>query len=444
MQSPFTNLDFEQFIYRQGQLLASRDFRDQQRMEAARRWMHNTALHNAWGVAIGYNFKLSANDFDDITFEDIASIMSVPFYSGDINGSNNEFNEIPTGSILLYKTNEDRYGKLKIISYGDDLTLQWKTFNFDGSAFSEGTNLTIRGGSSYDLDIGLETDNLPDFWWQKRDSIQRYLVPQNGAKLISYRVGDQLLWHQNEKIIIQPGIAYDCFGRELILAQPQLLTRKIFEDETGNIRRDFIFEAFFLVLCHQEVAESPFKGCSITPDRTELRPPLLAWKRKHEVRLGLEVPILSVEFTNQAIVHQYNTNPVRPQARPKIAYGQTTPGQTAWQTWSFTKFNEPIELGIKVKIETSDAGFQSKPYYFAWLNGFIIVDDTSIKVPMPAFVSLTDEKRDSFTFCALLFTKIKSIQPSDTKTAMASEQKTDFSSFANQHKLTVYWLGIEY
>src|SRR5262245_25900013 len=59
MDSPFSNLEFERFIYRQGQILASRDFRDQQRMEESLRWMHNTALHNAWGVALGYEFTLS-------------------------------------------------------------------------------------------------------------------------------------------------------------------------------------------------------------------------------------------------------------------------------------------------------------------------------------------------------------------------------------------------
>src|SRR5262245_43738363 len=122
MHSPFTNLDFERFIYRQGQLLASRDFRDQQRMEEARRWMHNSASHNAWGVAIGYEFLLSGN---------------------------------------------------------------------------------------------------------------------NPAS-----------WDAGATLTINPGIAYDCFGRELILTRPVTFNRDVIQNEQDNFRKDLPDQTIFLVLSY--------------------------------------------------------------------------------------------------------------------------------------------------------------------------------------------------
>jgi len=43
----------ERVRYWQGQMLRSRDFRDLEAVEAQRRWWHNRALHNAYGIAEG-------------------------------------------------------------------------------------------------------------------------------------------------------------------------------------------------------------------------------------------------------------------------------------------------------------------------------------------------------------------------------------------------------
>ena len=44
---------FERFRYWQGQMLRSRDFRDQANIEAQLRWWHNRALHTTHGVSLG-------------------------------------------------------------------------------------------------------------------------------------------------------------------------------------------------------------------------------------------------------------------------------------------------------------------------------------------------------------------------------------------------------
>ena len=47
------NTKLERVRYWQGQMLRSRDFSNLQRVEAQRRWWHNRALHNAYGIAEG-------------------------------------------------------------------------------------------------------------------------------------------------------------------------------------------------------------------------------------------------------------------------------------------------------------------------------------------------------------------------------------------------------
>jgi hypothetical protein len=306
MNSPFTSLDFERFIYRQGQLLASRDFRDQQRMEAARQWMHNSAAHNVWGIALGYELSSSGSNLDR--------------------------------------------------------------------------------------------------------------------------------WEANETLTISPGIAYDCFGRELILARETKFDRSIFEDDLGNLRDDLTGRTFFLVLTYKETAVKPTgDSCSGSPNSVVFPQPLFVWKPKNEVIYGPDVPLLYVSFTNVASVRRFTANRARPQARPKIASGRTVAGQTAWQNWEVL-VSPPVTVGLQVKIDTREAGFQQTPCYFAWLNGSLqAIIDGRIAMVAP-FISLADENPDSFTFRVLMLESrqlqipVRRINP----------------TIANQHKVTVCWLGIEH
>lgn len=100
-----------------------------------------------------------------------------------INGSANDRNQIPVGTVLVYRTSEGNIGKLQIRNYGYDLRIRWVTYG-RGTIVSRGDNLLIRGTYLYDLDRGAETkfhDRGADFWWEQVDAVQRYLVSENGA-----------------------------------------------------------------------------------------------------------------------------------------------------------------------------------------------------------------------------------------------------------------------
>ncbi len=99
-----------------------------------------------------------------------------------INGNNDETNQLRTGTVIYYKTSEGRWGKMRIQQYDANLIIEWMTFNDNGSTYSYGSNLTVRGSYTYDLDLGREGAASNDFWWQHQAYIIRNLVPNNNAQ----------------------------------------------------------------------------------------------------------------------------------------------------------------------------------------------------------------------------------------------------------------------
>ncbi len=95
-------------------------------------------------------------------------------------------NEFMPGTYFVYKTDEGRFGKFMVENYEPagsyDMVLRWVTYNADGSVYSHGTRLIIRGTWTCDLDEGLETATGKDWSWVLQSSTVRRLFPHNGAK----------------------------------------------------------------------------------------------------------------------------------------------------------------------------------------------------------------------------------------------------------------------
>jgi hypothetical protein len=130
--------------------------------------------------------------FDDITPKQIKELVQQGQPMTKINGSNSKDNTIPQGTILLFVTNEKRYGKLKILKYGYNLTIRWVTYDKDGNVFSSSKrdHAVVKGTWEYDLDYGVEGNkgkSKVDFWWEQVDKKHRFLTAKNGAAFVFYR-----------------------------------------------------------------------------------------------------------------------------------------------------------------------------------------------------------------------------------------------------------------
>ncbi|GEM_PF-3039630 len=118
------------------------------------------------------------SQFEAIKLEDI---RSASLSSARIPGQS-----LVPNTIILFRTDEGRLGKLLIKSSETDLILAWVTFDSAGTIHSRGDNLIIRRTYTCDLDTGRESQASADFWWQIASASERYLTPRNGAAFAIY------------------------------------------------------------------------------------------------------------------------------------------------------------------------------------------------------------------------------------------------------------------
>lgn len=125
--------------------------------------------------------------FDEISFSYIKE--SEQMLSGDpIAATDASGHLIDDSNVFIYKTTDDRFGKMVIMDIDDDnnkaATIKAITYNNDGTVYSQTESLLIRGTFSCDLDEMVEpTSNaeVKDFWWRKDNATDTFLEPRNNA-----------------------------------------------------------------------------------------------------------------------------------------------------------------------------------------------------------------------------------------------------------------------
>ncbi|HUI93760.1 MAG TPA: hypothetical protein VLX68_16075 [Chitinivibrionales bacterium] len=122
--------------------------------------------------------------FDNLTRATIAS-FTIP--AGSIDGSDSSSNMIPTGTILVYKTNSGLLGKMEVVNYGYNLWLKIVTYNADGTVHAQADSVEIRGTFECSLDSAKETlAPSADFHWDIIGGNNRVLTMMNGATIGIY------------------------------------------------------------------------------------------------------------------------------------------------------------------------------------------------------------------------------------------------------------------
>jgi len=171
---------------------------------------------------------------------------------------------------------------------------------------------------------------------------------------------------------IECGLAYDCFGRELII---QTEKRIPIPDTVGITAKQVL-----LVVSYKETAAFPSKrevlnACA--PGSVQLEEPQFIWVAVHEFRHEHGVPIAKVKYQGAGrppeYDHRFRVPPSRALRRPRVASGATIPGDTPWELWTEAvrtgRGLQLVNLGMQVDIDTSAFGFSETPLYFAWLSG---------------------------------------------------------------------------
>ncbi|HPB94199.1 MAG TPA: CARDB domain-containing protein [Anaerohalosphaeraceae bacterium] len=171
--------------------------------QLAQQWLRADCILPGWcsGTDLDYSGGIDLDDLDQWTEDwlwegygalekaDIAA-MDAQMSSAPIYGSNGS--QFWPGTYFVYVTNSGRYGKFIAEKYepteNHRLTIGWITYNADGTIYSTGTGLNIRGTFSCDLDLGTEGGTGLDWNWAMHTSTERALDPRNGARFkLMYR-----------------------------------------------------------------------------------------------------------------------------------------------------------------------------------------------------------------------------------------------------------------
>jgi hypothetical protein len=263
-------------------------------------------------------------------------------------------------------------------------------------------------------------------WWHNRSLHNAYGI-----------AGGFTVEQRTESIMVHPGLAYDCRGRELILQQPRAVPLPSQPQPWGA-------KKLTLVASYRETTSFPrrdsLSGVCGAASSLFMESPEFSWKPTRLLAVTDGVPIAQVLDDDGKLTpdEEFVAPRSRAMARPRIVSGATIPGSTAWSLWSVPEIQTRTPaLGVQVRIDTTAAGFTQTPCYFAWLQGALWRPNTSTFLAA-AFAHIADPSISGFTFRLWL----PSIETTPGKQRSNRFFTRKFLPFAQKQNLYVSWLGI--
>lgn len=192
-----------------------------------------------------------------------------------------------------------------------------------------------------------------------------------------------------ERVTVTCGVAFDVFGRDLILGECVSIDVPPVETDT------------LLVLRY----DRPPIGCGERSggyclDQPYAHAGVALWlirRRDFSLTDGVPVHCFTPEAEEKRVCADPWRRPVaRALARPRIGHGVATAGDAGWDLW-IEKVNQvEVILGIEVIVDTSAAHFTDVPCYFADVRLNDLGGQLSLLVAA-SFSNITDERKERFT-----------------------------------------------
>ena len=249
-------------------------------------------------------------------------------------------------------------------------------------------------------------------------------------------------------VMVSPGLAYDAFGRELVLARQTRLAVPASPATpvgpgSGPAAPGATPAAATRVLTLRYTDADPAAaGAALEPcgaPAPAAGTAELAWISTDRPRPADGVPLgkLRVEDGRLAWDLAFRQPLVAPILRPRFANGATLPGGTSWTFWTLSTGElPPFPVGLQVWIDTGAAGFTGRPCYFAWLQGKLNGDESPL-IPLVDHVGST--------FPSGFFVHVLPLWPFDPNGARIRDLIQVQASWLQlaRRNLSVGWLGIQ-
>ncbi|HYB76588.1 MAG TPA: hypothetical protein VEE85_00175 [Candidatus Bathyarchaeia archaeon] len=291
-------------------------------------------------------------------------------------------------------------------------------------------------------------------WWHNRaihnaygiaEGLSATLIPANGPYT---------------GVSVPPGVAYDIFGRELILERTLIIPLP------GNVASNF-GGAMSLLMRYKPPSRSMHPDeisevCWTAPGSVIAGTAEFVWRTGDNLNPAEGVAVLAVSYSAGALTGpdpNYVQISAEPLSRPALASGATIPGQTSWELWTAGFYPiagitdipfPPVLVGVQTWIDTSAAGFTDVPCYFAWLQGPLWSSQAQQFLPT-LLTNITDASIIGFTFQLVLPApppstggpEIARPTPPAAAPPYTVVNASNFIQFAQQQGLYVSWIGCQ-
>ena len=273
-------------------------------------------------------------------------------------------------------------------------------------------------------------------WWHNRALHNAYGIHQDPDTANAFFASANA---DNTGAIVSAGLAYDSFGRELILENDQAVPYPPITQQD----EEFLLLARYRIKMPDACAEDVSGVCFTSSG--PLKPAFVEFTWKHQDQCSFTDGVALADLKIQggkASLTQITQPSARPLARPQLGSGSTVAGNTPWELWTDGFESEPNIFGVQTTIDTSAAGFTDAPCYFAWLQGNFLNPQTGQLLPA-LFTSIAQESVNSFIFRIAL----PDLQPAQFEAALPSSfthvRADEFALFARKQNLYVSWVGCQ-
>jgi hypothetical protein len=252
--------------------------------------------------------------------------------------------------------------------------------------------------------VAYETELL---WWHQRALHDSFGVASGLA--VDLAKG-------GEAVVVAPGVAFDCYGRELRVSAARTVS---VPDEVDD-------RATLLARFAPDRARASTGACDTELDEAEL---VWSGRRRLDPPAGVPLAVLDSEGSLTPAAGAR----VRPFARPRVAAGATRPDGTPWQAFSiFGAAASERAQGLEVRIDISPAGFTSTPCCFAWLQWPRLGRRTRHELVRALALQFVERPGvDAFTFRIWTFLGLGSLG------------SAELVALARREQLWVSWLAVE-
>jgi len=243
----------------------------------------------------------------------------------------------------------------------------------------------------------------------------------------------------DKTVTVSPGYAVDTSGRSIVLDKSQPLdVPSVVSGPTGNA------VTFYLTIAYidddQLTAADRSGTCGSLGAVWRIDQPALAWS--DPTSIGDDIVLGAITVSNCKLSGPVDLSLRRsalPERQPYVYAGQTQASTTSWGLWQASSDPNSAIFGLKVSVDTSEAGFANVPKYQAMVVGSRTVTPPGggSNAVVDGYVQVSHAAPDRFDLTMTLPNGDSGVNPSWALT------KDVLTALPTNNGWSVSWLGVE-